>query len=378
MEKLKIIIAIDSFKGSATSSEAAYALETGIREVCPDADIRRIPVADGGEGTMDALISSGRGRIVTVCVHDPLMRPVKANYGILSDHTAVIEMAQASGLTLLSREERNPLKTSSFGTGELIRDALSRGIRKIVLTIGGSATNDAGIGLLRALGFRFTDTHGRELAGKGEELGRIGQIDLSGVLPELEEATFEVLCDVTNPFYGPEGATMVFSRQKGATPEMRNQLEQGMIRFARLAEARTGIDMNDVKGSGAAGGMGGTAQLFLNAEMRSGAGFVLDRVGFDSVALDADLVITGEGKIDRQTLYGKVPMVVLERMKGKGIPVIAVCGRSEDEAELLDAGFRSILSLYDESLTEREMMEKTRTLRELQNRIAEYMKDHVK
>ena len=322
----KVVVASDSFKGCLSSWQVADAVEKGIHDALPGCDVVKLAVADGGEGSMDALMTTLGGKPVRLMVSGPLGRPVEAEYAWIDDSTAVIEMARASGLTLLAPEERNPLLASTYGTGQLIADALGKGCRRFMICIGGSATNDAGTGMLEALGYRFMDSAGNILKGCGEALGRISSIDVSNVHPALTESEFIVACDVNSPFCGPDGAAHVYGPQKGASPEMVEHLDKGMRHFARIIFQVTGVDVTDMPGAGAAGGLGGALKAFLTAEISRGADMVLDAVHFDDAIKDADLVITGEGRIDSQTLAGKLPYVVARRAAVQNIPVVALCG----------------------------------------------------
>ena len=328
----KVVVASDSFKGCLTSIQVADAVEKGIHANWPDCQVMKLAVADGGEGTIEALLTTMGGRNVKVKVQDPLGRPIEAEYAILKDGTAVIEMSKASGLTLLHPSERNPLHTSTYGTGQLIADALHKGCRKFLIGIGGSATNDAGTGMLEALGYRFLDAEGNVLKGVGLSLEAIMTIDTSAAIPELKSAEFIVACDVDSPFHGLKGAAHVYAPQKGASPEMVDFLDNGLKHFADILKSTTGKDISEMPGSGAAGGLGGAFKAFLNAELRKGADMVLDAIGFDEIIRDADLVITGEGKIDSQTLNGKLPSAVAQRASARNIPVMAICGRTEVES----------------------------------------------
>ena len=336
----KVVVASDSFKGCLSSAQVADAVEKGIHEVYPDCEVVKLAVADGGEGTMEALAATLGGSIVEVQVQDPLGRPVTAEYAIVDGTTAVIEMSRASGLTLLKEEERNPMLTSTYGTGQMVVNALSKGCRRFIMGIGGSATNDAGTGMLEALGYRFMDAEGNVLKGRGESLGKIRHIDSSNAVEGLKDSIFIVACDVDSPFCGPKGAAYVYGPQKGATSEMVKELDEGMQAFSRLVYKETGTDIMNIKGAGAAGGLGGTLKAFLDADLKKGADMVLDAIGFDQMVEDADLVITGEGKIDSQTLTGKLPYAVASRAAEVNVPVVAICGRSEVDAL---PGFRFII-----------------------------------
>lgn len=346
-----ILLAFDSFKGSLTSSEVADAFEEGLRTVLPDCMVRKVCLADGGEGTAEALATSLNGEWVEAEVLDPLMRPVHARYGLVDNgRTAIIEMATASGLTLLTENERNPLKTSTYGTGQLIADALARGCRKLLIGIGGSATNDAGTGMLNALGFRFYDKEGHLLSGCGDSLERIAAIDVSHTLPQLKHAEIRVACDVTNPFCGPMGAAHIFAPQKGATPAMVECLDRGMSHLAEVIRQYNKVDVTNMPGAGAAGGLGGTFSALLNAHLYQGVEMVLDALHFDALLRGCDLVVTGEGRIDRQTLMGKAPSGVLKAASRQGIPTIAIGGSVEWCKELEECSFASILSINEENL----------------------------
>ncbi len=347
----RIILAFDSFKGSLSSKEAADAFEEGLLSVMPEAEIHKITIADGGEGTMEALVEMLGGRIIDIYVCDPIGRKTKACYAIIDEgKTAIIEMAQASGLTLLNDEERNPLLTSTYGTGQMIADALDRGCRKIMLGIGGSATNDGGTGMMEALGYRFTDSNGNPLKGCGKNLERICSIDSSKVHPAVAEAEWLVACDVNNPLYGPNGAAYVFAAQKGADRKMIEQLDRGLRNYAKAIIGFNGTDVQATAGSGAAGGMGAALTALLHARLSSGIGMVLDAIGFDIAISGASLVVTGEGKIDRQTLMGKAPGGILQRAAAQGIPTIAVGGTVEWCDELRSCGFAKIIELNKQGL----------------------------
>lgn len=346
-----ILLAFDSFKGSLTSREVADAFEEGVRSVLPDCVVKKVCLADGGEGTAEALVGTLGGKWIEVEVSDPLMRPIRACYGVVDDgRTAIIEMASASGLTLLAEEERNPLKTSTYGTGQLIADALKRGCRKLLIGIGGSATNDAGTGMLSALGFRFLDAEGMSLAGCGESLERIATIDTSHILPELKAVDIRVACDVTNPFCGPQGAAYIFALQKGADRQMVEQLDKGMHHFAEIIREYNKADVTNISGAGAAGGLGGAFSALLGARLCRGVELVLDALHFEELLTGCDLVVTGEGRIDHQTLMGKAPMGVLKAATHQDIPVIAIGGSIEQSPELEQSGFSSILSINEEGL----------------------------
>lgn len=362
----KVVVASDSFKGCLTSIQVADAVEKGIYANWSDCQVMKLAVADGGEGTIEALLTTMGGRNVKVKVQDPLGRPIEAEYAILKDGTAVIEMSKASGLTLLHLSERNPLHTSTYGTGQLIADALHKGCRKFLIGIGGSATNDAGTGMLEALGYRFLDAEGNVLKGVGLSLEAIMTIDTSAAIPELKSAEFIVACDVDSPFHGPKGAAHVYAPQKGASPEMVDFLDNGLKHFADILKSTTGKDISDMPGAGAAGGLGGALKAFLNAELRKGADMVLDAIGFDEIIRDADLVITGEGKIDSQTLNGKLPSAVAQRASARNIPVMAICGRTEVESLPC---FASICSVTPQEMSLEQAMQPDIAMENIKERL---------
>ncbi|MBP5281968.1 MAG: glycerate kinase, partial [Lachnospiraceae bacterium] len=324
--KFKMLFASDSFKGSLSSKETAELLTKAAREVFGDIDCTSISVADGGEGTVDALLEALGGEKVFATVHGPLMETQPTYYGKLDDKKAVIEMAAASGLTLVSENKRNPSLTTTYGTGELLRDALNKGFEEIYVTIGGSATNDGGMGCGRALGIRFLDADGRELEGTGKDLEMVCSIDVLGLDPRISKAKLTIMCDVTNPLCGENGATRTFAPQKGATPQMVEELERGMQNYREVIKRQFGKDPDQIPGAGAAGGLGALLLIILGGEMKSGIETVLDLNDFDKHLQGAKLVITGEGRTDWQSACGKVLQGVGERAKKAGVPVIALSG----------------------------------------------------
>ena len=341
---MRFLFASDSFEGSLSSARVAELLREAALEAFPQAQTISLEVADGGEGTVAAVVTATGGAIRTVRVHGPLGQPVEAAYGLLDDNRAVIEMAAASGLPLVPAAERNPLVTSTFGTGELILDALDQGVRDISLAIGGSATNDGGMGCMRALGAHFLDAEGRELEGRGADLGQVRDIDVSRMDGRLAGASFHVMCDVDNPLIGPRGATHVFGAQKGATPQMLDALEAGMQSYATMLE-RTfpGFDPM-APGMGAAGGLGASASTFLQAEALPGIECVLDLVGFDRLLEGCNLCVTGEGHADAQSAHGKAMSGIAARCKAAGVPCVAMVGGMDASAqELLDLGITTIV-----------------------------------
>ena len=347
---MKIVIASDSFKGSMSSLDVATAASGGVIEVYPDSEIVSVNVADGGEGTVEAIVDALGGEIVKVQVSDPLGRKIETSYGIAGE-TAILEMAAASGLPLLTAEERNPWATSTLGTGEMIMDAIARGCRKFLVGIGGSATNDAGIGMLQAMGFRFYDANGELITqGCGGVLDSISLIDDSLVSAAVKESQFTVACDVDTPFCGPEGAAPVFAPQKGADAEMVKRLDEGMASFAKVIAEKYAIDIVPVAGAGAAGGMGGAFRAFLGATLKKGIDMVLDAIDFDTTIQGANLVITGEGKVDFQTAKGKTAAGVLNRAKQQHIPVVAIGGCVEMCDSLVQMGFAGIYPILEEKV----------------------------
>jgi glycerate kinase len=343
---MKILIAPDSFKGNMRASEVCAAIAEGILRAESGAELYRVPLADGGEGTARALTEAAGGRFVKAPVTGPLGDPVEAEFGLIhGGGTAVLDMASASGIELVSRERLNPLKASSYGTGELIKAALDAGVRELVLGIGGSATVDGGIGMLSALGFRITDEDGAPVGEGGEALGRIAAVDVRGADPRLRDLSVKVACDVTNPLLGPRGAAAVFGPQKGATPAMVELLDRGL---GRLADAwiRAGLAADvEQSGDGAAGGVGAAARICLGARMESGALLVMEHAGFFDKLQGADLVITGEGMTDGQTLGGKLCSVVARESRCRGVPTALLSGALGEEAGALLESFDYAVSI---------------------------------
>jgi len=335
---MRIVVAPDSFKGSLTAVEAAEALARGVWAAVPEAEVVQVPMADGGEGTVATLVAGTGGRLVTRTVTGPLGRPVEAQFGLLGDgETAVIEMAAASGLLLVPPAERNPLVTSTFGTGELIRAALDLGSRRLLVGIGGSATNDGGVGMLQALGGRVLTGDGRDVGPGGGALAEAERIDLSGLDPRLQSVDLLVACDVDNPLCGSRGASAVYGPQKGATPEMVARLDDNLRHLANLVQRDLGRDAAEMPGAGAAGGLGFGMLAYLGARLAPGVQVVMDTVRLDEKLQGATLVITGEGRTDGQTLAGKVPMGVAGRAARLGIPAVVVSGAVAPGAEALHA-----------------------------------------
>ena len=324
---MKIVIAPDSYKESLSALDVACAIEAGFREIYPDAEYVKIPVADGGEGTVEAMVAATQGRVIPVKVTGPLGEPVAGFYGVSGDEQcAFIEMAAASGLELLSPAQRNPLKTTSWGTGELIRHALDLGVRRIIIGLGGSATNDGGAGMVQALGAKLlTDEH-QHIGQGGAELAALMKIDISELDSRLADCQIDVACDVTNPLTGEEGASAVFGPQKGATPEMVTNLDHALAHYAARIKQDLGIAVLSLEGGGAAGGMGAALFAFCGAKLRPGIDIVTEALHLDTLVADANLVITGEGRMDSQTIHGKVPVGVARVAKRYHIPVIGIAG----------------------------------------------------
>ncbi|MGH8549853.1 MAG: glycerate kinase [Methylococcales bacterium] len=332
---MKIVIATDSFKENMTSLEVATAIEKGILEVIPDATCIKVPMADGGEGTVQSLVDATKGRIVTKTVIGPLGEPVEARYGFLGDgHSAVIEMAEASGLPLVPKAKRDPLKTTTYGTGQLILDAIDSGATEIIIGIGGSSTNDCGSGMAQALGVRYLDKNGSELSlyASGGMLDQIAKIDGSGLDSRLRKVKIQVACDVDNPLCGEPGASSVFGPQKGATPEMVKTLDSNLGYFADLIRNTLGIDVKDLRGAGASGGLGAGLVAFCGATLKSGIDILVEATGLEQALEGAHLVITGEGRVDFQTAFGKTPSGVARAAKKTNTPVVAIGGALADDA----------------------------------------------
>ena len=342
---MKFLFASDSLKGTLSSDDTGRLLAKAAKEVFPACICEGIPVADGGEGTVDAVIRAVQGQQIRVKAQDPLMQTRETYYGKLDENRAIIEMALASGYALVPAEKRNPLYTSSYGTGELIRDALDRGFRDITIAIGGSATNDGGMGCMRALGVRFLDRAGRELMGNGSDLGRLAAIDDSGLDPRIADAVFTVMCDVTNPLCGENGATYTFGPQKGATPEILERLERGMENYRDILIRTYDMNPDTIPGSGAAGGLGAALLVFLRAQLKSGIETVLDLIEFDRRLKGVSLVVTGEGCTDWQSCYGKVVQGVGDRCRKHNVPAVALVGGMGEGAEqIYEHGIRSIVT----------------------------------
>ncbi|ASK64074.1 glycerate kinase [Virgibacillus phasianinus] len=355
---MKVLISIDSFKGSISSIKGSEAIASGIQEVYKDAEITTLPLADGGEGTVEALVHALSGKRVEKVVTGPLHEKVNATYGIANDgKTAMIEVATACGLPLIPKGGLNPMKATTYGVGELISDAIEKGCRHFIIGLGGSATNDAGVGMLQALGYRFLDNQLQEVGLGGKALAGIDRIVVDDVNPELSECTFQVACDVNNLLYGKEGAAYIFAPQKGATEEMVVKLDQGLSHFASIVSDQMGIDIQNRKGAGAAGGLGAAFSGFLQGELQSGVDLVLDVIGMEEQLRDVDFVITGEGMLDSQTSMGKAPIGIAQMAAKYDIPVIALAGSVNQEGfNLNEKGLTSCFSIIPSPMSLDEAM----------------------
>jgi glycerate kinase len=347
---MKIVVAPNAFKGTLTAPQAAWAIARGVREVFPDAEIVEVPVADGGDGTMEALVAANRGEYREAKVEGPLGDPVDARFGLIdSGATAVVELAAASGLTLIPAERRDPRRASTYGFGQLLHAALDVAPSKVIAGIGGSATNDGGAGMAQALGYRLLDAAGRELERGGAALARLERIDAYSVDRRWRDVSVRVACDVTNPLTGPEGASAVYGPQKGADPQAVRELDAALTRLAAVIERDLGKRVAEIPGAGAAGGTGAGLVAFLDAELVPGAPLVVEAAGFDAQLEGADLVITGEGRVDEQTAYGKAPGEVARRAHAAGVPVLLLAGSKGDGWEALKAlGVDSIVTMVQE------------------------------
>jgi glycerate kinase len=364
---MKIIIAPDSFKDSLSASGVASAIADGLARVWPDAQLIQCPMADGGEGTVESILDACEGQLRTTRVQGPLGAPVEARWGWLpQSHTAIIEMAEASGLQLVPPGQRDACTSSTLGTGELIRAALDAGAQRVILAIGGSATNDAGSGALQALGVRLLDRDGQALPLGGLALARVARVDLSHLDPRLAEVRFEIAADVDNPLCGPHGASAIFGPQKGASPQQVEQLDQALGQFADQAARVLGKDVRDEPGSGAAGGLGFAAKAFLGARFRPGVEVVAELVGLAEAVQGADLVITGEGRFDAQTLRGKTPFGVARIAKQHQVPVIVIAGTlGEGYEQMYEHGVDAAFALASGPMTlEQACAEAPRLLRD--------------
>ena len=361
---MKIVIAPDSFKGSLTALQVAAAIEVGLRRVFPDVAIEKVPMADGGEGTVQSLVDATAGQILTTQVLDPLGNSIEAEYGVLGDGvTAVIEMAAASGLTLVPLDKRDPRVTTTYGTGELIRAALAHGCRKLIIGIGGSATNDGGAGMAQALGAKLLAASGKQIEPGGGSLAKLNSIDLFKLDPRIAETETVVACDVNNPLTGKQGASHVYGPQKGATPEMIEVLDANLAHFDKIVQRDLSKSVGNVQGAGAAGGLGAGLMAFLNASLKSGIEIVTEATELSKRFVGADLVITGEGQINFQTVFGKTPVGVAKVAKTHNLPVIAIAGSITDDSNgVYDAGIDAMVDIVPEPMSLETAIENATTL----------------
>jgi glycerate 2-kinase len=364
---MNILIAMDSLKGSLSSMEANKAVAEGFLHVNSDWRIQTVPVADGGEGTVEALVYATNGDFIEAVVTGPLGKPVQATYGILGNKvTAVIEVAEACGLPLLTKEQLNPLITTTYGVGELIKDAMEKGCSDFIIGLGGSATNDAGAGMLQALGYQFFNHDGALIGFGGAELKTIAKVDASNVSEKVKSANFHVACDVNNPLYGPNGAAFIYGPQKGAAPDIVEELDNGLRHFAGVTLEQAGVDLQQISGAGAAGGLGAAFAGFLNGKLESGVELVLEQTQLEKKLKGVDFVITGEGKLDGQTSMGKAPAGIAREAAKHSIPVIALAGDiSEGSPSLYESGITAYFTIVSGPVTLEEAMRPEVTLENL-------------
>ena len=351
MNAKRVLVCPQAFKGSIDAQGAAEAISQGLKRVWNDADVTLMPIADGGDGTLDVLMAHG-GRRMQARASDPLGRPITVEWGIAQaedDEVAVLDLAKVSGLALLAEEERNPALTSTYGFGELFAAALDKGCRSFLAGIGGSATNDGGAGMAQALGARFLDSNGAEVRRGGAALNEVARIDAAGMDGRLAECTVRVMCDVVNPLFGPQGAATVYGPQKGATPRMVAELDKGLRNLDAVMGRDLGVEVAHVPGAGAAGGLGAGMMAFLKAELRQGAELVLDAIGFDRQLRQADLLVVGEGRFDASSVFNKAPVAAARRAKRRGLPVIGIGGKlGEGHQQVLEHGVDALFALTDE------------------------------
>ena len=375
---MKVVIAIDSFKGSITSIQAGNCAAEGVKRVYPNAETIVLPIADGGEGTVEALVNGLGGRIEKVKVKNPLGEEIVAEYGV-ANGTAIIEMAQSSGITLIKKEELNPLKTTTYGVGEMINDAINKGFRNFIIGIGGSATNDGGVGMLQALGFEFKDKFNNEIGFGAEGLKDLEKIIIDNANPLLKECSFNVACDVKNPLCGENGCSYIFSPQKGAKKEDIPLMDKWLKNYADKTSKIRGEDYSLEKGAGAAGGLGFAFMSYLNANLKPGINLVLNEINLEKEVINADLVITGEGKMDSQTLMGKAPIGVSNIAKKYDVPVFAFCGCKEDSANILNEhGIDGIFSIQQGAISIDKAMDITIAKNNLTNTVEQVLRVYQK
>ena len=360
---MKFLFASDSFKGTLSSVKTICLLTKAAKEAFGECECIGIPVADGGEGTADAVIHVMKGEKIRIQVHGPLMETVEASYGKIDERRAILEMAEASGLPMVPEAFRDPRNTSTYGTGELLMDAMERGFTDISIAIGGSATNDGGMGCMRALGVRFLDCDGNELEGRGSDLIRLAHIDCSGMSKRIHDTKFTVMCDVNNLLCGKDGATYTFGKQKGGTPDVLDELERGMQNYRDVIIREFQVDPDEIQGAGAAGGLGAALMVFLQATLKSGIETVLDLIGFDDMLNNVTLVVTGEGRADWQSCFGKVMQGVGKRCRKYGIPVVALVGAMGEGAEqLYDFGITSMMTTVNSVMELEEALGRAKEL----------------
>lgn len=371
----KVVLAFDSFKGSVSSKEITQTLQRAISSEWEDLDVVSFPIADGGEGTVEILADTLGAESVCCTVHDPLMRPINARYAIVYDqHLAIIEMASAAGLPPLSEKERNPMFTSTYGVGEIVLDAVQKGCTHILLGLGGSATNDAGTGMLAAMGVSFLDKEGKSVDPCGKTLKSIEKIDTTSMFPSLKNISFTIICDVDNPFCGKNGAAYVYAPQKGASTDEVKELDEGLCHYRELILRQFGKDINLQAGAGAAGGMAGGLLPFLKVKLMPGSQTVLRLLGFENVIKEASLVITGEGKVDRQTCMGKALQGILDLSKKYQVPVVAIGGAVEAVDELNKRGFTAVFSIQSGPVSLETSMNKEYTLAHLSQTVNQILR----
>lgn len=368
---MKVVIAIDSFKGSVSSLEAGEAAKNGVLDVYPDADVSVMPLADGGEGTVETLVYGLGGEMVNTDVTGPMGEKINCSYGIING-TAVMEMAASSGLPLVPPDRRNPLLATTYGVGDMIKDAVNRGCHDFIIGIGGSATNDGGMGMLQSLGVRFVDENGKETGIGGKYLADIRDVDISGLMPELKECAFNIACDVDNPLCGERGASRVYGPQKGASENDIKFLDSALGNFSKITKKKLGADCAETPGSGAAGGLGYGFMAYLGGELKPGVEIVLDAIGMDKAMEGADFVITGEGRIDSQTAMGKAPAGVAKRAKKAGAIVIGVAGCVTDDAYLCNSeGIDAIFPVIDKAMPLEEAMDRDVTVKNIKKEVTQ-------
>ncbi len=374
---MKIVIAPDSFKESMSASSVAVAIERGILKIDKHTETIKVPLADGGEGTMEALVDSLDGTCITHTVTGPLGEEIQARYGLVDQEMAVMDIAEVVGLHLIPKEKRNPLHTTTYGIGELILHALDQGVKQFIIGLGGSSTNDGGIGMAQALGAKITDKDGKDVPFGGEGLSKIHRISMTEMDERLGACTFDIACDVKNPLIGPKGASYTYGPQKGADPEMVSLLDEAMKNYADILKRDIQVDVSQIEGAGAAGGLGTACIVFLHAALQQGIDLVSKVTDLESYIKDADLVITGEGKIDDQTLYGKTPVGVAAIAKKYGVPVIVITGANHvTSSKIYETGINAIFSITDGPIALDEAMERGEQLTEklAENIIRFYMK----